>query len=182
MADLTNQQNDDSKLQNVELMTKSGRNVGESEAAAQKYSYKVVPNFYSGEVPEEQKVRPTNKRKSTRYTWATFFPIAFALQFKKLVNIFYLITGILNFFPAIQVNSPLAVLVPTAAIMLLGVIKEFVGELKRYKEDKKVNATPVKRLAMPGSSLYAGTDQLQWEQTCLAEVQVGDIIKLDDRE
>lgn len=44
--------------------------------------------------------------------------------------------------------------------MLLGVIKEFIGELKRYKEDKKVNATPVRRLAMPGSSLYTGSDQL----------------------
>ena len=76
------------------------------------------------------------------------------------MNIFYLITGILNFFPAIQVNSPFAVLIPTAAIMLLGVIKEFIGELKRYKEDKKVNATPVRRLAMPGSPLYASSDQL----------------------
>ena len=159
MADLTNNDND-SKLQGIELTTKSGRNVGESEAAAQKYSYKVVPNFYSAEVPNEQRERPTNKRKSTRYTWVTFFPIALALQFKKLVNIFYLITGILNFFPAIQVNSPFAVLIPTAAIMLLGVIKEFIGELKRYKEDKKVNATPVRRLAMPGSPLYAGSDQL----------------------
>lgn len=78
-----------------------------------------------------------------RYTWPTFFPIAFGLQFKKLVNIFYIITGILNFFPQIAVNSPIAVLGPTFCIMLLGVTKEFVGELKRYKEDKIVNATKV---------------------------------------
>ena len=152
-----------SKLKETELMTKSGRAMGESEAAAQKYSYKVVPNFYADGIPDEQKVRPTNKRKSTRYTWLTFFPIAFALQFKKLVNIFYIVTGVLNFMPAITVNSPFAVLVPTATIMLLGVIKEFVGELKRYKEDKVVNATPVKRLALPGSPLYQGRDDLQWE-------------------
>ena len=47
MADLSNNENTDSKLQGTELTTKSGRNVGESEAAAQKYSYKVVPNFYA---------------------------------------------------------------------------------------------------------------------------------------
>ena len=45
--------------------------------------------------------------------------------------------------------------------MLLGVTKEFVGELKRYKEDKKVNATPVTRL-MNGSPAKGG-DPLSWE-------------------
>lgn len=100
-------------------------------------------------------MRPTNKRKSTRYNWFSFFPIAFGLQFKKLVNIFYIITGILNVFPTIRVNSPIAVLVPTALIMLLGVLKEFLGEWKRYKEDKEINATPVNRLVMPGNKVYS---------------------------
>ena len=98
------------------------------------------------------------------------------------MNIFYIITGILNIFPAIQVNSPLAVIIPTCAIMLLGVVKEFVGELKRYNEDKVVNATPVQRLAMPGSPKYAATNEIQYERTTLAELQVGDIIKIEDRE
>lgn len=53
MADLTNNDNVESKLVGTELTTKSGRNVGESEAAAQKYSYKIVPNFYAAEVPNE---------------------------------------------------------------------------------------------------------------------------------
>lgn len=39
--------------------------------------------------------------------------------------------------------------------MILGVVKEFVSELKRYKEDKIVNATPVLRMAKPDSPLYA---------------------------
>lgn len=65
--------------------------------------------------------------------------------------------------------------------MLLGVTKEFVGELKRYKEDKKVNATPVTRLMKHGSPAKGG-DPLSWEQTCLADVRVGDIIRIDDRE
>ena len=46
--------------------------------------------------------------------------------------------------------------------MLLGVTKEFVGELKRYKEDKKVNATPVTRLMKHGSPAK-GDDPLSWE-------------------
>ena len=55
-------------------------------------------------------------------------------------------------FRTIQVNSPIVVLVPTFLIMLIGVVKEFISELKRWKEDKKMNATPVESLAKPGSA------------------------------
>ena len=74
-------------------------NMKESNKAAELYTYSVTPTFFRDSVSKLQMERPSNKRKSTRYTWPTFFPIAFALQFKKLVNIFYIITGILNFFP-----------------------------------------------------------------------------------
>jgi magnesium-transporting ATPase (P-type) len=68
--------------------------------------------------------------------------------------------------------------------MLLGVLKEFVGELKRWKEDNIVNATPVKRMALPGSPLHANNsdNEIRWEITTLANVRVGDIIKIDDLE
>jgi len=142
------------KVEFTKPKSKSGSKFMESEKAAELYTYGVTPNFYGDLVGQHQLERPTNKRKSMRYTWPTFFPIAFGLQFKKLVNIFYIITGILNFFPQIRVNSPIAVLLPTFAIMLLGVTKEFVGELKRYKEDQIVNATKVEILAPPGSKVY----------------------------
>ena len=54
-------------------------------------------------------------------------------------------------FPQIAANSPIVVLVPTFVIMLIGVIKEFISELQRWKDDKKINSVPVKRLAMDGS-------------------------------
>ena len=83
-------------------------------------------------------------------------------------------TGILNFFPAIAVNSPFAVLIPTFIIMLIGVTKEFIGELKRYKDDKVVNATPVKKLVYPNSPNKG--NGIEFEKTVLADVKVGDII------
>ena len=156
----------------------------ESAKAEELYTYKVTPRFYKEHIDKIQEKRPTNKRKSTRYNWWYFFPVAFALQFKKIVNIFYIVTGVLNCFPSIRVNSPLAVLVPTACIMLLGVVKEFVGELKRWKDDKKVNATPVTKMALPGSSLYSGNHngEIRWEKVTLEEVTVGDIIMIEDLE
>lgn len=121
-----------------------------------------MPNFFKGmdtAIQDEMDSRPSNKRKSTHYNWVSFFPIAFGLQFKKIVNIFYLITGILNFFPAYRVNNPFAVIGPTIIIMLIGVTKEFISELQRYRDDKKVNATPVERLALPGDSVYQNSNE-----------------------
>ena len=103
------------------------------------------------------------------------------MQFKKIVNIFYIITGILNFFPSIAVNSPIVVILPTLLIMLIGVAKEFVSEFKRYKEDKIVNATPVKRLALPGSANFnANSGELAFEDATLAEIKCGDVLMIED--
>lgn len=68
--------------------------------------------------------------------------------------------------------------------MLLGVAGLFVGELKRYKEDKIVNATPVKRMALPGSPAHENNPkgEIRWENSTLAEIKVGDIIRIDDLE
>ena len=63
--------------------------------------------------------------------------------------------------------------------MLIGVWKEFVGEYKRWKDDKLVNAQPVQRLTLPSSS---SNQELIWEQTTLAQLCVGDIIQMYDRE
>ena len=66
--------------------------------------------------------------------------------------------------------------------MILGVVKELVGECKRYQEDKKVNATPVKTLALPGSASSTSPNEVSWSTMTLAEIRVGDIIKIDDLE
>ena len=86
-------------------------------------------------------------------------------------------------FRTIQVNSPIVVLVPTFLIMMIGVTKEFVSELQRWRDDKKINATEVKRLVMPGSLNFKPThDGLNFEKVTLADVKGGDIIRVDDME
>ena len=97
----------------------------------------------------------------------------------KVVNIFYLITGCLQLVPTIQTNSPLAVFIPLTIIICLGVCKELVGELKRYHDDKKVNNTPVVRMTS-AAARKAGSQE--FEDVTLADVSVGDIIKIADGE
>ena len=44
--------------------------------------------------------------------------------------------------PAISTNSPLATLIPTLFIIFLGMVKELYLEIKRWKEDKRINEAP----------------------------------------
>ena len=91
-------------------------------------------------------------------------------------------TGCLNLFKATQVNSPLAIFIPLTCIILLGVYKELVSEIKRYREDVKTNNTPVTRLLPQKDEDYKSTTEFQFEQTTLENVAVGDIIKVHDGE
>ena len=92
-------------------------------------------------------------------------------------------TAILNFIPAIAVNKPAATLVPLSFVILLGIAKEAVAEIKRYKDDKKTNA--VKAIRMIDGKTNATVvckDDPRFEVTCLAEIKCGDILKIVDGE
>ena len=89
---------------------------------------------------------PTNKIKSTRYTALTFLPIALFLQYKKVVVCFYTFNTIMQSFPAVSTNNPLASGIPVAFVILVGMAKEAYLEYKRWKEDKFINEKPCRIL------------------------------------
>ena len=57
------------------------------------------------------------------------------------MNDFYVVNAILQSIPAVSVNSPLATIIPLAYVILVGMLKEAIADYKRYKQDKKANAT-----------------------------------------
>jgi UDP-N-acetylglucosamine:LPS N-acetylglucosamine transferase len=116
----------------------------------------VVPYFHgSGYIPKAQQTNnPTNKRKSTRYTWWNFFFITLFMQFAKVVNIFYVITGILQCFKKIQTNKPWVIFAPTGFVIGLGILKELLAEIKRLRDDKRLNNSLFDRVAPAGHEAY----------------------------
>lgn len=48
--------------------------------------------------------------------------------------------------PAVSTNSPLASLFPVVFIILVGIGKELYLEVKRYKEDKRLNEMEIEIL------------------------------------
>ena len=79
----------------------------------------------------------TNKISSTKYNVFTFLPITLFVQLKSVINCFYLFNGMLQTFPSISTNSPLASLIPVIWVMLLGIVFELIADLRRWSSDKK---------------------------------------------
>lgn len=84
----------------------------------------------------------SNEIKTSRYTWWNFLPISLFLQFTKVVNCFYVVSTILQSIPSISTNDPIYAGTVLIILILIGVIKELLADMKRYKTDKLSNAVP----------------------------------------
>ncbi|MFS8160576.1 MAG: hypothetical protein ACMG6E_10310 [Candidatus Roizmanbacteria bacterium] len=67
-----------------------------------------------------------------------------------MTNVFYLANVILQFQPSISTNSPLASLIPLSFVIFIGMLREFLADLKRWSEDRKTNKVLFKKLAAKG--------------------------------
>ena len=105
----------------------------------------VKPNFGSA-----RNGGPSNARKSTRYNVITFLPATILQQFTRVVNCFYCFNAVLQSIPAVSTNNPLATIIPLSWVILMGVIKEAIVEIKRWHDDRTVNRIPTRRLDASG--------------------------------
>ena len=64
------------------------------------------------------------------------------VQFTKVVNCFYVANTILQSFPSISTNDPFYAGVVMVALVLIGMVKELLADMKRYKTDKDSNSMP----------------------------------------
>ena len=68
------------------------------------------------------------------------------LQFTRVVNVFYVFNAVLQFIPSISTNSPMATIIPLTVIIIFGIVKEAVVELKKWHDDKHINAMVFRKL------------------------------------
>jgi Phospholipid-translocating ATPase N-terminal len=100
----------------------------------------------------------------------TFLPAALFIQFLNLTNVFYLANVILQFQPGISTNSPLASLIPLSFVIFVGMLKEFLADLKRWSADKKTNQILYKILSSK-DDIVNGFHSVRSDQ-----IKVGDIL------
>lgn len=102
-------------------------------------------------------------------------PVTILIQFTKVVNLFFLINSFLQATPSISNNSPLATAIPLAFVVILGVIKELIAEIKRWQEDREFNGTVTKQVIFEGGKIALVEKRLD-------QVHVGDILEIVDDE
>ena len=64
------------------------------------------------------------------------------LQFTKVINVFYFFNMLLQFNPSISTNKPQFIAMVLVTLILIGMIKEFVADFKRYRTDRASNSAP----------------------------------------
>jgi hypothetical protein len=75
--------------------------------------------------------------------------VSLFIQFVRVTNVFYVINAILQTIPSLSTNSPVATIVPLAFVILLGMLREGLADVRRWREDRRTNARLYTRLETP---------------------------------
>lgn len=110
------------------------------------FSIETIQKTRQGLLNASAVVYPTNRTSSTKYSPLTFLPLSLFQQLKNVIVCFYLLNSLLQTFPAISTNSPLAGFIPTCWIILMGILFDLLADLRRWKTDKSVNHATVYKL------------------------------------
>lgn len=110
----------------------------------------------------------TNYVSTTKYTVATFIPKSLFEQFRRVANIYFLISGCLSFTPLAPFSAVSAIL-PLIVVIGATMAKEAVEDWRRNQQDKEVNNRKVKVHLGEGHF-----DCTEW-----SNLKVGDIVKVE---
>ncbi len=95
------------------------------------------------------------------------------LQFTRVATDYRLANGILQSFPSISTNNPLASFIPLAVVVGIGMIRELITDVKRWQEDRLTNARTYRRL-------YSKTNVKETQEIKSEDLRPGDIIEIHD--
>ena len=120
----------------------------------------IVPSKFEG-----------NYISTTKYNAFTFFPLSLFEQFKRIANIYFLITAILQSVPEISPLHPFSAIAPLIFVLAVSMIREGFEDYLRYRSDKEINATP--------TTIYW---ENSFKQTRADQIVVGDLVYMRKNE
>ena len=116
---------------------------------------------------------PSNYIATTKYTLLTALPFFLFEQFSRFSNAYFLFVGILfsidEITPVVTIGRYATFWVLSIVIGISG-IKEAIEDLRRYREDRRLNSSAAHILRSP-------KDQDRWD-----DVRVGDVVKIYEKE
>ncbi|OMJ89990.1 hypothetical protein SteCoe_7779 [Stentor coeruleus] len=115
--------------------------------------------------PEVNQGFANNCVKTTKYNLLTFLPFSLFIQFRRVSNIYFLITAILQSIPQISPLQPFTAIAPLVFVLGVSMIREGIEDYLRYKSDKEINSSP--------TMIYK---KGRFQQVCFEDIKVGDVV------
>lgn len=112
---------------------------------------------------------PNNKISNTKYSVFTFIPLNLYEQFRKFMNLYFLLIGFLQLWSVITPVNPLSTWGAIGFIFALSATKEAIDDYRRFIRDKKANTRPYEVLR-DGRRRRIDSEK----------ISVGDILYLED--
>eukprot|EP00759_Apiculatamorpha_spiralis_P000198 PhF_6_TR10042/c0_g1_i2/m.15436/K01530/E3.6.3.1; phospholipid-translocating ATPase len=109
----------------------------------------------------------SNEVINSKYTLLSFIPLNLYEQFRRPLNVYFLLVGVLQFIPVIAPVNPLSTLMPLLFAFTLTAVKEGYDDKKRHQMDNEFNYRKV-------HVLRNGV----WTQKFSKDIIVGDIVKV----
>lgn len=111
---------------------------------------------------------PSNYVSTTKYNVITFLPKALFEQFRRVANLYFLLTAVLSI-TSLSPFKPASVIAPLVFVVGASMLKEAVEDWRRFIQDMKVNARKVSVHKGDGVFGYKS-----WEK-----IRVGDVVKVE---
>ncbi|KAG9439471.1 hypothetical protein H6P81_019636 [Aristolochia fimbriata] len=114
---------------------------------------------------------PNNFVSTTKYNFVTFLPKALFEQFRRVANLYFLLSAVLSV-TSVAPFSPASVIAPLVFVVGLSMAKEAVEDWHRFLQDLKVNSR--------ATMVHVGNDNFvskPWKT-----LHVGDVVKVEKNE
>lgn len=111
---------------------------------------------------------PTNYISTTKYNFVSFLPKAIFEQFRRVANLYFLLTAGLSLTP-ITPFTPVSMIAPLAFVVGLSMAKEALEDWQRFMQDMEVNLRKVNTHIGEGKFGYSN-----WQK-----ILVGDVVKVE---
>lgn len=110
---------------------------------------------------------PTNYQSTTKYSLLTFVPFSLFFQFKRIANIYFLITAVLQSISQISPLSPFSAVAPLIFVLSVSIAREGIEDYLRYRSDRQINLHIVE--------IY---EDGEFTKTTSKDIKVGNIVKI----
>ncbi|ELP90467.1 hypothetical protein EIN_018160 [Entamoeba invadens IP1] len=113
----------------------------------------------------------SNVVKTSKYNAISFFPLVLIEQFRKLANVYFLIISIFQAIPGLSPTGRFTTLFPLCIVLTISMLKELYEDIKRHRDDKKINYKTTKCWK-----------NFEWVDVKWKDIFLGDIIMVRRKE